>query len=401
MSDFQYICYLEQHSPLIHFQHDQPGATLRASELRPRLDQYLVAQKGGWAHIPKEWLVGRGDASHPALDYRVSITPLGKQQKEDPKQEMKGGKWNAQYPGYFANMGREKKEDIIELISYPQIKLTITCLHDGLLKFIKATFPAFLARSTFGTRKSKGFGSFWFHDQYIEDTLPKGTPYLYVQQKDFRKVAEVIDYYYKRLKSGINYSWDHKKEKCHGGRYQKAFLFQYLEKHKSYTWEKRWMKEKFLGLGAKSATPHFARAFLGLPGSITFRKTEEPCNSDAGSKLHVSHTKDIEITHEATVAARRDGREIQRAPSPLTFKPVRCGSDAYKVFILVNRYPGLDHLADTSFQFKAGGTIHALKTPPSLIDYDDLLEKYHQELGNTFYALFPGGRTESVSIHKL
>lgn len=33
---------LKQHTPIIYFQHEQDGATLRASELKPKLDKYLV-----------------------------------------------------------------------------------------------------------------------------------------------------------------------------------------------------------------------------------------------------------------------------------------------------------------------------------------------------------------------
>ena len=49
---------LKQHTPLIHFQHDQEGATLRASEVKPKLDkfvlnnltqnEYLQGVKEGW-----------------------------------------------------------------------------------------------------------------------------------------------------------------------------------------------------------------------------------------------------------------------------------------------------------------------------------------------------------------
>ena len=33
---------LKQHTPLIHFQAEQDGATLRATELKPKLDKFLV-----------------------------------------------------------------------------------------------------------------------------------------------------------------------------------------------------------------------------------------------------------------------------------------------------------------------------------------------------------------------
>ena len=76
---------LKQHTPLIHFQYDQEGATLRASEVKPKLDKFILTRLGkehGYAadkaydagkEIAKQygWLVGKGD--HPALDYKVSI----------------------------------------------------------------------------------------------------------------------------------------------------------------------------------------------------------------------------------------------------------------------------------------------------------------------------------------
>ena len=33
---------LKQHTPLIHFQWNQKGATLRASELKPKLDKFIM-----------------------------------------------------------------------------------------------------------------------------------------------------------------------------------------------------------------------------------------------------------------------------------------------------------------------------------------------------------------------
>ena len=32
---------LKQHTPLIHFQHDQDGAILRATELKPTLNKFI------------------------------------------------------------------------------------------------------------------------------------------------------------------------------------------------------------------------------------------------------------------------------------------------------------------------------------------------------------------------
>ena len=69
---------LKQHTPLIHFQHDQEGATLRASEVKPKLDRFVLTRLGqgnyqvGIAQAKTNgWLIGKGD--HPALDYKMRI----------------------------------------------------------------------------------------------------------------------------------------------------------------------------------------------------------------------------------------------------------------------------------------------------------------------------------------
>ena len=66
---------LKQHTPLIHFQHDQYGATLRASEVKPKLDKFILTklgenegyEKGCNIAKNKGWLVGKGE--HDALNY--------------------------------------------------------------------------------------------------------------------------------------------------------------------------------------------------------------------------------------------------------------------------------------------------------------------------------------------
>lgn len=37
---------LKQHTPIIHFQHKQVGATLRATEVKPKLDRFLLEKLG-------------------------------------------------------------------------------------------------------------------------------------------------------------------------------------------------------------------------------------------------------------------------------------------------------------------------------------------------------------------
>lgn len=44
MSKFKVEFTLKQHTPIIHFQSDQSGATLRATELKPKFDRFLISQ---------------------------------------------------------------------------------------------------------------------------------------------------------------------------------------------------------------------------------------------------------------------------------------------------------------------------------------------------------------------
>ncbi|MEL7223220.1 MAG: hypothetical protein AAGJ93_17980, partial [Bacteroidota bacterium] len=39
---FKKVFHLKQHTPLIHFQHEQSGATLRATEVKAKLDRFIL-----------------------------------------------------------------------------------------------------------------------------------------------------------------------------------------------------------------------------------------------------------------------------------------------------------------------------------------------------------------------
>lgn len=62
-------------SPMIHFQAEEAGATLRGSEMKPKLDRFLLSKVGtlgAGAYINKE----KG-----ALNYKVSLQGMGKAEK--------------------------------------------------------------------------------------------------------------------------------------------------------------------------------------------------------------------------------------------------------------------------------------------------------------------------------
>ena len=190
---------LKQHTPLIHFQHDQDGATLRASEVKPKLDRFILTRLGNGDYqsgfnLAKDngWLIGKGD--HPALDYKIRIEGkeletlnINERQNYNKRHEQKGKpfimdgntKYLAKerrsdhkmifdlsaYPLFFANMDSDfsNPDEYRKFsVSVEPLSLQLLIRNDSLSSFI--TDPDFLNdfffQTNFGTRQSKGFGSF-------------------------------------------------------------------------------------------------------------------------------------------------------------------------------------------------------------------------------------------------
>jgi hypothetical protein len=132
--------HLLAQTPMIHFQPDQTGATLRPSEVKPKLDRFLRRIKGD---IPKSWLVSD---QHDALNYKMRITRTEKREKLNIKD----------FKLYFANMGDGAMKDLV----FADCNLQIICFIPELMKLIDENIGAFFVLHNFGTRQSKGFGGF-------------------------------------------------------------------------------------------------------------------------------------------------------------------------------------------------------------------------------------------------
>lgn len=180
MNDWQKEYKLVQHTPLIHFQHSEPHACLRATEVKPKLDRFLIEQlekddrfgDGRW----KKWFVG--DGSQQSFDYMMRITPNSEQVERTQSIERAIAKIENQdykrfhgiHKNYFGNMASEKKreekkkairETFKESLFYKDgLTLTIRCFIPELLTFIDEHIRGFFMMHNFGTRQRKGFGSF-------------------------------------------------------------------------------------------------------------------------------------------------------------------------------------------------------------------------------------------------
>ena len=441
---------LKQHTPLIHFQHDQYGATLRASEVKPKLDRFILTKLGGGnykAGIQKAkekngWLVGKGE--HPALNYKMkimadSLDDSFKLEEKDSKQkkDKQTGKITTvfsleDFPMLLSNMGgKENKNDLMNF-SYSSSELYVTIDFFSVKKngnvekydlvdlydIVKHDIIYFFANQNFGQRSTKGFGSFtvikiddkpikWDNNIVYENDT-KLMRYA-VEELDFdtvKNIFEVIDFYWKSLKSGINCTKrvidrNGNVERRNSERYIKAFLWTYLN-DKNKTWEKRLIKNA-LSLECKRAEEDkaiidnnnpafFARAHLGCPiNGFTYRIPQSRLVEVRGRYKEDAKSVEVKISNDRE-------KEIERIASPIIFKPVyhtiidketQKAKNVISIYILYdkNQIVSLYQASETRFTFK--GNYKTTSLPLFVkdngkrfeIDFHDLISEFHKSLG--------------------
>ena len=417
---------LKQHTPLIHFQHDQEGATLRASEVKPKLDKYILTQlgegdyeKGKAEAKSKGWLVGKGE--HYALDYKMRIEAENRFNEVELSVKLNNkGKYytyylNAQgkedgFPFLLANMGgKDTEEDLMNLSQFYSITLTLVTTNADLVNEINNNIESFFALNNFGQRETKGFGSFSVLEKCIngqdrvvvnwkekyKSYYENGTPVLKfplnTKDNEFGKqlmLFSVIDFYWKCLKSGINYSKRQVPRNGNGDviirnkeRYIKAFLWTYLNS-KGYTWEKRKIKrdlhletpfpERAYGENANNAV--FARGLMGCPDKYEYRIPQNTFREDKNRNQYK------EIVEKHTVKIDNISKTIERISSPIIFKPIVDGNSV-SIYILFNKelIDRLRSLPENQrvFSFSEGRNQVQISIVPESIDYKELIRKFH------------------------
>lgn len=249
---------LKQHTPLIHFQYNQEGATLRASEVKPRFDKFITQKLHcNDFEFWKPFLIGNLSVSDKqleektekeikawneykkrieqklklkfkngfhALDYKMRIKGSNNSNKRTVYDDEK-----AALCMYFGNQGdAEKKYGII----YDEdIILELSSLHPKLIDILEENLPLFLEQTNFGTRQTKGYGSF-----YIKDKLPSKANYSFsVKGTDLNDIFTSISDFYSVIRAGIN----------NQNLYIKSALFKYLKESKQKQWDKKTIKLAF------------------------------------------------------------------------------------------------------------------------------------------------------------
>jgi hypothetical protein len=403
---FKLSFVLKQQTPLIHFQHDQEGATLRATEVKPKLDKFIIEQlgkgdydKGFLEAKKKSWLIGKEEKG--ALNYQMRIKINDSKEADryaffsnpysrnaDPDRESKvRNNLGAEYVGetqYFADNEKLTKNNFdeikvsvlstfinVELYSYQ------TDLIAHLNEHNKQLLKIFFVSNNFGTRQTKGFGCFLpdkIKDEEIVDLLKLNHDVIGVFKKndnsDFINKIKRIAKDYALLKRGASF-----------GGYKKSKLWEYLCANGNYRWEKRKIKvylesnNRDLFRSLKHDTPehriddcpssedlnryYYIRALLGLAEQYEFVRKDN-------TRLKVK------IKDQSP-----DKHAIERYQSPIRY----IVTDSAVLMVAHKINPDLTHYTDHNarierkFDFSIEGAGSFSLSVPSNFDLADFLEK--------------------------
>ena len=331
-----------------HFQHSEPHACLRATEVKPKLDRFLIEQlekddrfgDGRW----KKWFVG--DGSQQSFDYMMRITPNSEQVDRTQSIERAIARAEHRPPNaslheihknYFGNMASGNniqdtiRETFKESLFYKDgLTLTIRCFIPELLTFIDEHIRGFFMMHNFGTRQRKGFGSFTV-DISTKPNEPKGfdlvgkyCPNAYYCKLDNDVNADalldavwVISAF---LRSGFNRG---------EGNYVRGFVFRYFQREKNpLANDKAFVKQQVLRNVYNEATR--GEHLHPYGNNVRYRYVRGLLGTNENSRFcraPNAHTPVYDIyTHSA--------EGIERFPSPLLFKPI-----GKFVFILPQKMP--------------------------------------------------------------
>ncbi len=384
MSKFNLTFTLRQHTPLIHFQHEQRGAGLRATEMKPALDAFLLRKLKEGGRLDEKWLMGSQSEGQkgPALHYKLGIRSEGKpfyemieelrMSRQNPgkiERDRSGKPKLLSFPAFFGNLGldaEKEKSQMKHFLLYDKVQISFFSFYPDLLEVIEQHFGEFMALHNFGTRQSKGFGSFYPEDEerypfesyfpygFTLDTaevdLPKycrfndGRSPLYIT---FFKLFYALNLFYSSIRSGLNIR----------DLYFKSLMFMYA-KEKGIQWDKKTIRDKFHLF--TQTYKRIQRRRLPSDGTFLFFSREQRLMRDM---LGLSSEQSW-MAYKDTITKSHD--TIERFKSPVFFKIIRLGSTGvFRVFIRPQPIPGL--LFDTPFQINSRrygrGKSLKLKTP--------------------------------------
>ncbi|MCL5027632.1 MAG: hypothetical protein M1480_01295 [Bacteroidetes bacterium] len=357
MSDYKLTFKLKQHMPYIHFQHNHLGATLRASDLKPRIDKYLYDNY----QIEKQ-------------KYQLTISA-----------ELKNGFPKEVSQGKEPYFGKHK------LCRYDNIELRFNTYFDMEFKDkIKAVLPKVFACENFGSFGSKGYGCFTDENQTqrdFEKLIKDKYKTVYYWDPNTANDSETffqIKYFYALLKSGINIPDTNPAKST----YYKSKLMEYFLPN--IRWEKRGIKKKFSLSAIKNITRNLDQTDLTIPPppppDETY-KAIKPLFGYSKSQEWKSYYKTVGIDFP-------DG--IDRINSPVFFKIFNVNQQTRIYFMLKDCDRFINNIyPNKKFTYSISGTSENFFTPDTF-DYPKFLQYAVNKINNMTSNCATGGTAKKV-----
>ena len=347
---FQKTYVLQPHSPLIHFQTNADGVSLRATEVKPKLDTFLKMRyrKKYDKEIPEKWIIpSKKEDETPALDYKLRF-----RQTQLLSTEKLGIRTD--YDIFYGNMVSKKKrmnkhsEPITEKKGLKiKEEMTVICFQSELMDWIDKSIRDFFVVTNFGTMQRKGFGSFLvegtnYNKEKIANLLTtySGAKHCYSFKSDSKTVFKKIKLMYSIIKSGINLGTG----KDNGDEnYVNSLLFEYFHKvsipidHEKACLKASGVAPSVKKVGTKTRynpktkkdirvpifntdtvpskkNPNYryVRALLGIGETVTYNDVNWP----DGNTNRVT----VNIEHDYGADNMKKEDRIARFPSPVFFK---------------------------------------------------------------------------------
>lgn len=350
---YSFEAVLIQQSPMLHFQSEQQGACLRASEVKPKLDKFIIknAEKEmGKGIIPQNWFRVNENGKQ-ALDYKLTISSYGYQKVLESIPRI-----------FYGNTGDSKEK--VGCIKGDNI-IQVICFIPELLDYLMEKMDDFFLVTNFGRMSDKGFGSYTlresneYSDTEIGKKLAESTeaPICYVvrgnknysayppenKENKFKQdnIFDDIKKFYSVMKSGLNFSKIDKNGANSELLYHRSYLFLYCHEKNEMGNEKYAQKVKGLLPAGKGNTPSlkkkieeckYVRGILGLEVIIDEERLEKKKKSkDSNNKKRLF-----------VLSEKKSG--IERMQSPIFFKII-----GNRFFVVANRIP--KDIFDKEFRF--------------------------------------------------
>jgi CRISPR/Cas system CMR-associated protein Cmr1 (group 7 of RAMP superfamily) len=308
---------LKQHSLYINFEGDKKGSGLRATELVPKINKYIKALKEEDAlYVKYSNEIKKIKKSKNNL-YKIYIKNKDKLEKDNKN------------TSYFGDYKLYTYKIDVEIFSY----------NEKISNLVKQALREVLVYENFGTRQSKGFGSFTIDnmdkDEFERILLKKyHKKIIHKNIDDINKIMSEINNDYKKIK-GKNDS----------------ILIESVD-----TISEKTVISKIIYNNSKSKALEgkYINALLGLAGRYIYNVYKD------GKKYKV------------TVNIKDSGREIERFQSPLKFKVFE-----NNIYIVCDEIPQV--LLNRKFNFNLNNRDIPIYTPEKF-DIQKFIEKVCKKL---------------------